>query len=275
MGGLSGMSERTQKFEKELDRLIDEGFNLWHAIRYECYPENFRNTLKESVKDTEKINNFIKNLPKFKEEYQSWYSESLSVIKQVLPDRVTDFISYFEFQKPRKNINFQNYMIRDYLQCLEVSRLGDVIADGSAAIPEFRQQLNILQAARSTLGSVLMDLKSVVQADLFDSETDSAAALAKAGHLRAAGALCGVVIEKHLAHVCEMHGLKIKKKCPSISDYIEILKNNNLIDTPNWRQIQYLSDIRNLCTHKKERDPKKEEIQELIDGTHKVLKTVF
>jgi hypothetical protein len=227
MGGLSGMSERTQKFEKELDRLIDEGFNLWHAIRYECYPENFRNTLKESVKDTEKINNFIKNLPKFKEEYQSWYSESLSVIKQVLPDRVTDFISYFEFQKPRKNINFQNYMIRDYLQCLEVSRLGDVIADGSAAIPEFRQQLNILQAARSTLGSVLMDLKSVVQADLFDSETDSAAALAKAGHLRAAGALCGVVIEKHLAHVCEMHGLKIKKKCPSISDYIEILKNND------------------------------------------------
>ena len=73
------------------------------------------------------------------------------------------------------------------------------ICDGSAAIPEFKQQLNIVKAARDVLDSTLIDLTSILQADLFDSELDSARALMKSGFFRLAGAICGVIIEKHLS----------------------------------------------------------------------------
>jgi hypothetical protein len=131
---------------------------------------------------------YIDKLPQFREKYQKWYSEAQAVVKQVLPDRLEDFTSYFEYPKPRKEISFQNYMIRDYLQGLKITRHGsEVIVEGSSAIPEFVQQLNIVKAAKETLTSTLMDLKAVLQADLFDSELDSARAPAKAGYLRAAG----------------------------------------------------------------------------------------
>jgi hypothetical protein len=44
---------------------------------------------------------------------------------------------------------------------------------------------------------------------------------------------------------------------------------------PQWRFIQHLGDIRNLCDHAKEREPTKEEIEDLVAGTEKVLKTIF
>jgi hypothetical protein len=44
---------------------------------------------------------------------------------------------------------------------------------------------------------------------------------------------------------------------------------------PQWRFIQHLGDIRNLCDHAKEREPTKEGIEDLVAGTEKVLKTIF
>lgn len=271
------MSERTKKFSEELDRLIDEGDKLSLAIQYECHKSDFKNQLMEIFKDDEdKVKDYIKNLPKFKKDYQKWYSESYAVIKQVLPDRVSDFTSYYEYPRVRKDITFQNYMIKDYLQGLRITRAGyEVVADGSAAIPEFEQQLNMVKAAKGSLDSTLMDLKAVLQADLFDSEIDTANALAKAGYLRAAGAICGVVIEKHLAQVAETHSVKIAKKNPGISDLAQPLRTSNVITLAQERFIQSLADTRNVCSHAKGREPTKDEITELVEGTGKVLKTIF
>jgi hypothetical protein len=218
---------------------------------------------------------YIKNLPRLKDEYQSWYSESQAVIKQVLPDRLADFILHYECKSPRKEITFQNYMIRDYLQGLQISRAGKVIADGSAAIPEFDQQLNLVKAAKAILSSSLMDHKAVLQADLFDIEIESAQALSKAGYLRAVGAVCGVVIEQHLHYVCDVHGVKVSKKNPGISDLNQLLKDASVITVPQWRFIQHLADIRNICDHAKRREPTREEIDDLVASSSKSLKTVF
>ena len=114
-----------------------------------------------------------------------------------------------------------------------------------------------------------------MQADLFDSEFDTARALAKSGFLRAAGAICGVIIEKHLLHVCKIHGIAIRKKNPGISDLNQALKDNGLVTVPQWRFNQHLADIRNLCDHAKGKEPIKDEIEDLMSGTEKVLKTIF
>ena len=41
------------------------------------------------------------------------------------------------------------------------------------------------------------------------------------------------------------------------------------------RHIQLLGDIRNLCDHDKKQEPTKDQVQTLIDGTDKIIKTVF
>lgn len=268
------MSEKLDKFSAELDALITEGETLHNAIQYECYPKEFREEVAKVV-PKETLEKFIKALPKFNSSYQPWFSKSQAVIKQILPDRLTDFNSYYEYPKPRKEISFQNYMIKDALQGLTIREYGAVKTNASAAIPELVQQVNILRAAKAALGSRLMEIRSILQADLFDSELDSARALAKAGYLRAAGAVCGVLIEKHLAEVCQTHGCSPKKKNPGISDLNQSLKDNDTITVPQWRFVQHLADIRNLCDHAKGRDPTKDEIADLITGTEKVLKTIF
>ena len=114
-----------------------------------------------------------------------------------------------------------------------------------------------------------------MQADLFDSELDSARELLKKGFLRGAGVLSGVVLEKHLSQVCANHKISIRKKKPTISDFNDLLKKNDVVDVPTWRSIQRLGDLRNLCGHNKDREPTKEETSELIEGVDKVIKTIY
>jgi len=139
----------------------------------------------------------------------------------------------------------------------------------------YQMQLSILESIKIRFESSLFDIKQVLQADLFDSELSASRELVKHGFLRGAGAMAGVVLEKHLEQVCLNHQLSVAKKSPTISDLNDLLKNNNVFDTPNWRYIQRLGDLRNLCDHNKKREPTTEELNELIDGVDKVLKTIF
>ena len=269
------MSKKIEKFEQDLDRLIMEGESLLHAMNRECHPEAFDKKLLESMK-LDDAQNFIENLPDFNKEYQTWYSEALALVKQTLPDRIQDFASYHEYPRPRKDITFQNYMIKDYLQGLQrVDYKGKVILSRDAAIPEFIQQLSIIKAAKTTLSSTLVNISILVQADLYDSELEEAKALADAGFLRAAGVICGVIIEKHLKQVCTNHNISMGRKKATISNLSQVLKDNEAISIPVWRSIQQLADIRNLCSHAKGDDPTKQDLQDLLSGTSKVLKTVF
>ena len=267
---------KKEKFEMDLGRLIQFGEELSTALYAECYDKELKSGSHDQyLQDNSK--SFESNHPDFKQEYQLWYSEALALLKQVLPDRVDDFKSHYEYPRVRKEINFQNYMIRDYLQGLTLTNriTHEVVLDGKAAVPEFEQQLTILKSAKSTFSSSLFDIRTILQADLFDSEIDSAQGFFEAGFLRPAGAICGVVIEKHLKQVCANHKLVIRKKHPTISDFNDALKSGKVIDVPQWRLIQYLADIRNICNHNKGEEPKKEQVKELIANTKKVLKTIF
>ena len=257
-----------ETIESELDRLIDDGNRLQHAMCHACFGQEYENQL-ESAFGPQNKDQMVQNLPDFKQAYQAWYSESLALIKQILPDHVTDFVAYYEYTRPRKEYTAETYMIRDYLQGIVTRRAnGKVKIDGRAACPKFVQQVSIVKAAKRSLESVLGRLTSIVQADIFDSELASAKALASGGFLRASGAICGVVIEKHLKQMCVDHGIEVKKDS-GIANFIDALKNNGTIDIPQWRFVQLMGDIRNLCDHAKAREPSKEEIERLLSGTTK------
>lgn len=271
------MTSNLEKFKKDLQELIDRGDMLHNAILYESHPEDFKKQLADLVKDEKKIADFLKTLPDFKSKYQAWYSESLAVIKIMLPDRLIDFIKFYEKPKGRKNIEYGNYVIEDYLQSLVVTTgwAKDRKVGPEAAINQFVQQLNILKSVTRKFESSLFDIKQLVQADLFYSELEAAEELNKKGFTRGAGAIAGVVLEKHLTQVCENHNILITKKHPGISDFNDLLKAAGVIDVPLWRSNQYLSDLRNLCDHDKKTEPTKDQINDLISGVDKVTKTLF
>ncbi len=201
------------------------------------------------------------------------------LVRQPLPDRLSDFVRHYEKPKPRKDITHENYVIEDYLQGLHVNRTQgawkEKVVGPDSAILRFRQQLAILKSVKARFESSLFDIRQLVQADLFDSELDAAEELTKKKFMRAAGALAGVVLERHLAQVCENHAINVAKKEPTISDLNDELKKANAIDIPQWRCIQHLADIRNLCDHSKKKDPTEEEVMYLVAGVKKITKTLF
>ena len=269
------MAINLDRFKKDLESLIESGAQLELAMIRVIDRENFDEQMKLKLKD--KAKDFIKKLPDFNTGYEAWYSESLALLQQLLPDRVVNFISFYEKPKGRKEVLYSNYVIQDFLQGLRVTRgwEKEVIVDSSAALPQFRQQLAILKAAKSRFESSLFEIRQIVQADLFDTEIDSSRELLKKKFYRPAGIIAGVVLEKHLLQVCSDHKITISKKNPTISDLNDLLKGNSVVEVPQWRMISMLADIRNICGHSKDKDPTPEQVEDLISGTDKILKTVF
>jgi hypothetical protein len=262
-GNLSNLD----RYKKDLDALITKGDELHNSMQAQSDPEQFKKVFRVAVleqltekrlseKELDKVAaKYIKGLPDFNASYQSWYSEAKTLIRQLLPDRLLDFVSHYEKPKGRKLITWETYAILDYLQGTRVTYMGETKVGPDAAIPQFRQQFAILKSAKQRFESSLFDIRQLVQADLFDSELDAAEELAKKKFTRAAGAIAGVVLEHHLAQVCENHKITITKKNPTIFDLNELLKPANVLETADWRFIQLLADIRNLCDHSKKSDP--------------------
>jgi len=266
------MSSNLSKYKDDLLALI----KMAHEMNYDnslTHIENENGHLsKQQLKQKKIVNrSFIKN-------YQSWYTESCAVIKQILPNRLTEFEQLYKGDGKRKTIDVITYHIQDWLNGIRspTNEFGENIFDDFVRISMlFRTQLGILESLESRFESSLFDIKQLVQADLFDSELDAARELVRHGFLRGAGAISGVVLEKHLAQVLENHNLKTRKKNPTISIYNELLKEDGVLDIPSWRQIQRLGDIRNFCDHNKERPPTKDEVEELINGVDKFTKSLF
>lgn len=211
--------------------------------------------------------------------YQSWYSKTLPVIRQTLPERYQEFQEQYKVDK-RKELDVMSYTISDFFNGMSVvktdwaGRKEETFSSFSLFLTRFQNQLFILKSAFDRIDMLLADIEGVLQAQLFGTELQAAEDLHKKGHLRAAGALAGVTLEFHLSTVCRSHEIKFRKKSPTISDYNEALKKEAVVDVPTWRLIQRLGDIRNICVHFKDREPSKSEVSDLIEGVHKITANV-
>jgi hypothetical protein len=274
----AAMISNLERYKKDLASLQVLGDDLLNGLQLKCFPDEFRKEVKRQFGGKEKeAESFIKAIPSFDSTYQQWYSEAKALVKLLLPDRLSDFVRHYEKPKSRKEITYESYTIEDCLQGLNVTRgaYKDKIVGTDAAIPHFTQQLAMLKAVNARFESSLFDIHQLVQADVFDSELGAAEELAKNKFTRAAGALAGVVLERHLSQVCDNHSVKLTKKVPTISDLNDAMKDANVVDIPQWRFIQHLGDIRNLCDHSKKAEPTPEQVNDLVAGVMKITKTLF
>jgi hypothetical protein len=213
----------------------------------------------------------------FGSRYQNWYSRAYKLVETLGHERLAEFSSYYRIDCKRKVVNVENYVIQDFIKGIGARRdhydkpLWDT---NNLTMVRVVNQMQIISSLSSRVDSVLQDVKGHLFAELQDSELSAAAQLKKI-NLRAAGALAGVVLERHLQRVSENHGLVIKKKNPSISDLNDPLKQADVYDVPTWRKIQLLADIRNVCSHQKDVQPTVEQVDELIAGVNSVVKSIF
>ncbi|WEA01783.1 hypothetical protein [Mucilaginibacter sp. SJ] len=264
----------TEQLKNEMTRLYNTGVNLINAMQVEQFPAemeaHFTNVLKKD------FGHFRQNLPKFSDTYQAWYSEAQIVIAKYLPGRLNDFTSLYEI-KGRKEIRKDNYVIEDYLRSTVVTGGFDkkVVAGPADAIPLMQQQLSILNAIYIRFESQLAESELLMLGELSDQMLIRASELLKIQFGRSAGVICTVVLEQHLEEVRKNHQLKATKKIMTVNDHNESFYKAGLYDVATYRQLQYLGDIRDLCLKNKKSAPTEEQIADMINGTQKVLKTIF
>ena len=243
-----------QKIEKEIKALLDEQSKLFEL---------------QAKKD---------GIIEFGTRYQSWYTRAVKIVESLAPDRLDEFQALYSGDPKRKEINELTYALKDF-----VAGIGPVPDRWSGEKPynekniasiRLLNQIQILSALRTRLSSVLADVTGSLFAELQDHELRAASTLLKAS-VSAAGALAGVVLEGHLQRVAVNHKITIRKKNPTIADLNDPLKEASVYDISTWRKIQYLGDLRNLCSHQKSKEPTKEQVGELIAGVDSIIKTVF
>jgi hypothetical protein len=288
------MADRHKEIAAELSQLVSDGEMIRIGIEVLSRPDQVRKDVQKSLeKGGDKRNKSARvkasagksgdsplwRLLKekdFRGPYQAWYSAALRVVEQLLPDRYDEFRVLYRFEKAPKTLDVTTYTISHYANGTLVPRENiDRDTARAIAMSKIKDQIDILASAEARLGSILADIEGGLQAVLLDNELDAAGELLKAKHLRSAGVVAGVVLERHLKKVVDNHEVKLGRKKPQIGTLNDALKESKVFDNPRWREVQRLGDIRNICAHDDERDPKAEEVQDLIERTEKITKTVF
>ncbi len=204
--------------------------------------------------------------------YQLFYTKAIRLVQILAPERLDEFKSYYEPDPKRKHFGYGSYSIQDYIKMFSPAKIKNFDIKGATAV-NLHNQISILISLKSRIDTVLGDITGGIQSELLDAELATAKSLMKTS-IRAAGALSGVVLESHLRLVAKTHKIQGKKKSPTISDLNDALKTGNIYDTPKWRTISYLGDIRNKCSHKGSTDPTPEEVEKLIEGVNWAIKTI-
>jgi hypothetical protein len=200
--------------------------------------------------------------------YQGWYTRALKIVAVLGHDRLREFRNLYEIDPQRKSCDETNYTIQDYL--LGLRYMG--IPKDIVSIRIINQRY-LLASMASRIEGILADVEGALLAEIQDSELEAARQLLTIS-LRASGSLAGVLLEKHLQRVAGNHQVPINKRNPTIADINDPLRQAGIYDIPTWRRIQLMGDIRNLCSHQKDREPTKPEVEDLLSGVAGIIKSV-
>jgi hypothetical protein len=136
----------------------------------------------------------------------------------------------------------------------------------------------VFAKSRITLGDshdVRPRLSGVVRVmDEIGAELAEARDHERAGRVRAAGCIAGVVLERRLVGLASAHGAVMTKKLSTLDDYNSALKGMRVYDQATWRRIQHLTDLRNRCAHALADEPTRQDAKDIVEGVEAVLRAL-
>lgn len=135
---------------------------------------------------------------------------------------------------------------------------------------KFQKLLAIFIAIKEDYESgYLTSYKSIIQAELFDSELEQAKALLGAGYFIAAAVIAGTVLETTLRELCEKNSLPLGKANKMNDD----LAKAGVYNTLQQKQILALADIRNSAAHGKVDEFTRNDVSNMINSIEAFLIT--
>lgn len=206
----------------------------------------------------------LKELPKITDllgdqiAYQEWYSKSQRVISSIEKERLAEFIEMYEGSNRTSGIK------QFFLTNIDERHLFH-----SSAVSCLYNQIAILSACDSLVDPFYQDILGRVYFEYQEDELETAKKLMEI-NIRAAGALAGVILEKHLKRVCTNHKITGMEE-KTLNPIITVLYTNSIIDLTVKKNLDYLSDIRNKCDHSTQNEPTEIEVNDLITHTGRHL----
>jgi hypothetical protein len=204
------------KIKKQLEDLVQNGTKMLFGIEGYLKEADKKNMTAEELGEIKKYVIHVY--------YQDWYTQSIVIIRQIIPDRLEEFKDAYLSDPKRKSVDLLSYRIQDYLNGMsfKTDRFGEKIANENLIImSRLNTQINILKSSLTRFDSFLFDIQKIAQADLFDSEIEEAKELLRNKYYRAAGAILGVLLEKHLRTVCNDHSINGLKKNACLADLMK------------------------------------------------------
>jgi len=205
------MTSNLSRYKSDLDDLVKMGRSMIDDIMRRHVATTRALTEEEQVIAKKAKGNF-ENF------YQQWYTESLALIGQLVPDRKAEFENLYKGDSKRREITGTNYTIQDWLNGVRAPAHGypekKDFDDFAGAAMRFKTQQEILEATARRFDSTLFDIKQLVQADLFDSELEAAEELVKHGYQRGAGAIAGACLKSIWLRSQEITTLRLQKSTP-------------------------------------------------------------
>ncbi len=144
-----------------------------------------------------------------------------------------------------------------YKEFLEVSEQKQFVV----AWDIFKRQKAVFNAAKDDFqNGYLTSIRSLVQADIFDTELDQASELLKNGYKIAAAVIAGVVLETSLRDLCNQNNLPVGKLDKMNSDLAKLGLYNKL----QQKRITTIADIRNSAAHGKPEEFTNSDVKAMI-----------
>ena len=124
-----------------------------------------------------------------------------------------------------------------------------------------------LAAKEDFEGGYLSSIKTLVQAEVFDSQLEQANELFSSGYYTAAAVIAGVVLETALRELCDRSGIPHGKLDKMNSDLAKAGVYNKL----NQKRITAIADIRNSAAHGKQDEFTVQDVSDMIKDVSRFL----
>jgi hypothetical protein len=125
----------------------------------------------------------------------------------------------------------------------------------------------VLEAAKEDYEGGYLNLKLLVQAEVFDSELEQAGELLASQYVVAAAAIAGVVLETGLREMCADNAIQVGKLDKMNADLAKAGVYNRLVQ----KQITALADIRNSAAHGHSDQFSKDDVANMIRDVQRIL----
>lgn len=243
------MSAILQKVKAKVDELVregdallgflsDRGNRLWDRIGYD----------------------------RFLGQYHPWYSACLALTEANMPSRAEEMRRAHQGEKGHKGL-------RDGVLKVKSVGLGSLDTDTGDLLHHHVTHIKgIVSSIPSYMESSLYSVELAVAERFVGDLLAEAEYLLKASHVRAAGAVAGVLLERHLKTLCDRHVPPISYTAKAaIAKVNDLLRDGNVYDLTQWRKVQWMGDIRNKCDHAGTDDPRHEDVADLIADVKKFV----